>query len=104
MSLAASLDLSGHIALVTGANHGIGAGPATARTLASHGAAALVTYLSIHDEYNPGIPDTYRPIGRRMSGTLIASIKEAGGHVHPLRDTTPCSRAPVHASGTAHRS
>ena len=37
-------DLKGHIALVTGANHGIGA--ATARTLASCGAAVVLNYLA----------------------------------------------------------
>lgn len=77
MSLPALLNLSGHIALVTGANHGIGA--ATASALASNGAAVLVAYLTIHDEYDPGIPDAYR--ANRASGAddLIAAIEKAGG-------------------------
>lgn len=37
--------LRGHVAIVTGANHGIGA--ATARELAARGAAVLVTYLGV---------------------------------------------------------
>jgi 3-oxoacyl-[acyl-carrier protein] reductase len=40
-------DLQGHVALVTGGNHGIGA--ATALTLASCGAAVVVSYLRIPD-------------------------------------------------------
>jgi 3-oxoacyl-[acyl-carrier protein] reductase len=36
-----SFDLTGHVALVTGANHGIGA--ATARTLSECGARVLIT-------------------------------------------------------------
>ncbi len=37
--------LKGKVAVVTGANHGIGA--ATARALAAHGAAVLITYLRL---------------------------------------------------------
>ena len=38
-------DLTGHVAIVTGANHGIGA--ATARVLSECGARVLVTYLRL---------------------------------------------------------
>jgi NAD(P)-dependent dehydrogenase (short-subunit alcohol dehydrogenase family) len=40
-----SVNLQGHVALVTGANHGIGA--ATARALAACGVAVVVSYLRI---------------------------------------------------------
>jgi 3-oxoacyl-[acyl-carrier protein] reductase len=48
-------DLQGHVALVTGANHGIGA--ATAVTLASCRAAVVVSYLRIPDPGDAALPD-----------------------------------------------
>src|SRR5262249_16061635 len=43
---------SGHTAIVTGANHGIGA--ATAKALARQGCAVLCTYLRVDDPVDPG--------------------------------------------------
>lgn len=40
-------DLNGHVALITGAKHGIGT--ATARALASSGASVLLSYLRTSD-------------------------------------------------------
>ncbi len=56
MSVRSSLavDLRGHVALVTGANHGIGA--ATARHLARCRASVFLTYLRTED-----VPETARP-------------------------------------------
>lgn len=70
-------DLSGHVAIVTGANHGIGA--ATARKLAERGAAVLISYLRLDDEPDPGIPDVYRR-NRAADGAVVAEeIRAAGG-------------------------
>jgi 3-oxoacyl-[acyl-carrier protein] reductase len=61
-------DLTGHVALVSGANHGIGA--ATARLLARHGAAVLVTYLrtGASSQY----PEAYRE-HRSLDGQDVAA-------------------------------
>jgi 3-oxoacyl-[acyl-carrier protein] reductase len=68
---------SGHTAIVTGANHGIGA--ATAAALAERDNAVLCAYWLVHDAADPGIPQAYRD--RRAGGAdaVVARIKAAGG-------------------------
>ena len=67
---ASALDLEGHVAIVTGANHGIGA--ATARALAASGAAVLLTYLQ---RYGQGRPD---------ASAVLAAIEGDGGRAAAL--------------------
>ena len=50
-----AFDLSAHVAVVTGGNHGIGS--STARALAAAGAAVLITYLRLNEELTIGLPD-----------------------------------------------
>jgi 3-oxoacyl-[acyl-carrier protein] reductase len=68
------------VALVTGSNHGIGA--ATARVLASRGAAIVCAYLcteSLGGLRDPSLPAAYRA-NRMTPGDVVAeSIVEAGG-------------------------
>jgi 3-oxoacyl-[acyl-carrier protein] reductase len=45
---------SGHKAIVTGANHGIGA--ATAKALVRRGCAVLCTFFRADDPVDPGTP------------------------------------------------
>lgn len=64
-------------AVVTGANHGIGA--ATAMALARAGARVLVTYLVIEDEPDPGTPDTHRRNRARDATWVVDAIRADGG-------------------------
>jgi 3-oxoacyl-[acyl-carrier protein] reductase len=59
----------GHTAIVTGANHGIGA--ATAAALARQGSAVLCTFLRVDDLPDPGMPQAYRD-RRAQDGEQVA--------------------------------
>jgi 3-oxoacyl-[acyl-carrier protein] reductase len=69
-------DLHGHVAIVTGANHGIGA--STARVLAACGARVLLTYLRQEPLPNPGPSDR---VGDRSSDAtpVLEPIVANGG-------------------------
>src|SRR5215470_5452604 len=66
-----------HIAIVTGANHGIGA--ATAHALAERGCAVLCTFLRIDDPVDPAIPPEYREHRRQDATPVADAIRAAGG-------------------------
>ena len=68
---------TGHTAIVTGANHGIGA--ATARALARHGCAVLCTFLRVDDPADPGAPHRYRDQRAQDATAVLARIREEGG-------------------------
>jgi 3-oxoacyl-[acyl-carrier protein] reductase len=68
---------SEHTAIVTGANHGIGA--ATAEALAHRGCAVLCAFFRVEDPQDPGIPQAYRDTRARDAAAVIARIEEAGG-------------------------
>lgn len=70
-------DLTGHVAIVTGANHGIGA--ATARVLAKCGARVLVTYLRICEDGDAGRPEAYKHVRRVGAGHVVGAIHAEGG-------------------------
>ena len=75
-------ELSGHVAIVTGANHGIGA--ATAVALAARGAAVLVAYLRIDDAPDPATPDAYRRNRALDASPVLEAINAVGGVGHAV--------------------
>jgi 3-oxoacyl-[acyl-carrier protein] reductase len=66
-----------HVAIVTGANHGIGA--ATAIALARSGVRVLCTYLRLQDAPDPGTPDAYRQHRSQDAHAVIAQIEAGAG-------------------------
>jgi 3-oxoacyl-[acyl-carrier protein] reductase len=68
---------AGHTAIVTGANHGIGA--ATAEALARRGCAVLCTFLRVDDPDDPGTPQAYRDRRAQDSAVVVARIRDDGG-------------------------
>jgi len=68
---------AGHTAIVTGANHGIGA--ATAHALAGHGCAVLCTFLRVDDPDDPGTPQAYRDHRAQDATAVVARIRGDGG-------------------------
>jgi 3-oxoacyl-[acyl-carrier protein] reductase len=66
-----------HVALVTGANHGIGA--ATAAALAAAGCAVVCAYWVVEDPVDPAVPDAYRVSRARTADPVAEAIRERGG-------------------------
>jgi 3-oxoacyl-[acyl-carrier protein] reductase len=69
--------MAGHTAIVTGANHGIGA--ATAVALARRGCAVLCTFLRVEDPADPGTPQAYRDHRAHGAEPVAAQIRAGGG-------------------------
>jgi len=74
--------LGGRVAVVTGANHGVGA--ATARALAAQGAAVLITYLRLPVEA-AGVSEAAGGPGQAMpADEVLARISREGGRAEVL--------------------
>ena len=68
---------TGHTAIVTGANHGIGA--ATAQALAWRGCSVLCTFLRVDDPDDPGTPQEYRDHRAQDAAAVVGRIRDGGG-------------------------
>jgi 3-oxoacyl-[acyl-carrier protein] reductase len=85
---------SAHVALVTGANHGIGA--ATAAALAERGDAVVCAFWRVHDPVDPAVPDAYRQNRATDADHVVSAIRDRGGHAiaaeADLRDADAAGR------------
>jgi len=69
--------LAGQVAVVTGANHGIGA--ATSVALAGLGAAVVVSYLPLVVDDEPGRPPAYAEARARDATAVLEAARTGGG-------------------------
>ena len=92
-------DLTNHVAIVTGANHGIGA--ATARILAECGARVLVTYLRLEVTGDPGLPEAYSRDRASGADHVIAEIQSKGGRAAAVEADLADPGTPQHLFDTA---
>jgi 3-oxoacyl-[acyl-carrier protein] reductase len=82
-----SNELADRVAIVTGANHGIGA--ATAIALARRGAGVLVSFLRVDvPDDDPGRPQVYRESRARDGSSVVDAIGAAAGAPRRSRQTS----------------
>lgn len=75
--------LDGRVAVVSGANHGIGA--ATAVELARLGADVMITFLAVTPvDDDPGRPDAYRSQREKGPEETVAAVEAIGRRAHAV--------------------
>ncbi len=78
-----SHELADRVAIVTGANHGIGA--ATAIALAKRGAGVLISFLRLDvPDDDPGRPRVYRESRARDGSSVADAIRGGGGRAEAI--------------------
>lgn len=78
-----TLPLDGRVAVVSGANHGIGA--VTAAELARLGADVAVTFLAYTPtDHDPARPAAYRTKREQGPGATVAAVEAVGRRAHPI--------------------
>ncbi len=90
---------AGHTAIVTGANHGIGA--ATALALARRGCAVLCAFWRVADPVDPGIPQAYREHRAGDAGPVLDQIRAGGGMAFGMEADLSDPAVPAALFGTA---
>jgi 3-oxoacyl-[acyl-carrier protein] reductase len=91
--------MGGHTAIVTGANHGIGA--ATALALARRGCGVLCAFWRVEDAVDPGIPQAYRDHRGSGAGPVVAQIQADGGRAFAVEADLSDPAAPAALFGAA---
>jgi 3-oxoacyl-[acyl-carrier protein] reductase len=91
----------GRTAIVTGANHGIGA--ATAIELARQGCSVMCTYLRLDDPDDPGTPRAYRDHRAGGAGEVVAQITADGGRALAVEADLSDPAAPAQLFDTAEQ-
>jgi 3-oxoacyl-[acyl-carrier protein] reductase len=83
-----------HVAIVTGANHGIGA--ATATALAATGTAVLCAFWRVRDPDDATVSETYRRNRASDAEDVVSAIRDRGGRAvaveEDLRDPAAAGR------------
>jgi 3-oxoacyl-[acyl-carrier protein] reductase len=74
--------IEGRVAIVTGANHGIGA--ATAAALAGQGASVLLSFLRVDDPAGDVAVEAYRTNRARDAAPVVRAIRDAGGRAEAV--------------------